>query len=448
VPPPSVSVSSPAIQIATIDQARRILRKIEQVAAEKPALIYVGFNPPGIREREITTEATEESFRRIEACNTAEYEWALGLSENKAEPTLCPSPESSDELELLLVSSEGKPTLVRIPVTRKEVEQEAQELYNEVSFPGGFPEESSTQMYEWLIAPIEDELQEREIKNLLFIMPPKLRLVPLAALYDAETEQYLVQKEYNLGFAPSLNLLNTDYRNIQNESVLAFGASIFEQEQKQKPLPAVEIEVPLIKEIRGGKSFLNEGFTLKNFQANRPANPFPIIHLSTHGNFEQENLENVYIQLYDRKLNLNQLRDLATEYLQDPVVELLVISACKSAVGDEIQELGFSGLAVKLDIKTVIGSLWEVGDLSTSALMAEFYHQLKNVSTKAEALRRAQVAMIKGQIKLEGDEIVTSWDKFSLPDPLSEELAEEVKAQPDWSNPYYWSPFTIIGSPW
>nr|MDJ0649945.1 CHAT domain-containing protein [Xenococcaceae cyanobacterium MO_188.B19] len=114
-------------------------------------------------------------------------------------------------------------------------------------------------------------------------------------------------------------------------------------------------------------------------------------------------------------------------------------------------ELGFAGLAIKLGFKTAIGSLWYVEDVTNPGLMAEFYHQLKTNPFKAEALRLAQVAMIEGKmtIDLEARQIITSWgETIDLPEKSVTALTEQGIDRINLSHPYYWAPFTVIGSPW
>ena len=417
----------PLVSLTTTKEASELLRAIEQVAAVKPALIYVSFSPPGF--------TFEEDFSRREAALTEEY----GRFKEKGNSTPSVSPADSYVMDLLLVTEGGESIRVSVPgATRKRVLQVAEQLYKEVSNLGSDYLAPAQQMYQWLIAPIETELQAQKIDSLLFIMPVGLRLVPIAALHDRETNQYVAQK-YNTGFAPSLSLTATSYRSIKDSPVLALGASVFSPDQNQPELPAVKIEVPLIaSEIRDGKFFLDEEFIWSNLQGSRQANPYPIIHLATHADFEAGDLSQSYIQLYDEKLKLNRLRELN---LNDPTVELLVISACRSAYGDEEAELGFGGLAVQTGVKTVLASLWYVGDAGTLALMAEFYHQLGTAPIKASALRLAQVAMIEGRVQKEEGELVSFRGSLPLPE-------ESVLGEEDLSHPFYWAAFTMLGSPW
>jgi CHAT domain-containing protein len=136
-----------------------------------------------------------------------------------------------------------------------------------------------------------------------------------------------------------------------------------------------------------------------------------------------------------------QLDRLESLNWRNPQVDLLVLSACRTALGDREAELGFGGLAVKSGAKSALGSLWYVDDGGTLALMSEFYHQLRGVTTKASALQLAQQAIISGKVRLENRQLVTTGGQLNLPANLQQ-------ANQNFSHPYYWSSFTMIGSPW
>jgi CHAT domain-containing protein len=342
----------------------------------------------------------------------------------------------------LLVLPDEEPILIRVPnAKRKQVLEKAQLFYDEVSQLGENYLEPASELYQWLVKPLEDEIAKRQldkVDNLLYIMPEGLRLVPVAALYDKENKQYVAQK-YSTGFSPSLSLVDTRYRSIKDSPVLAFGASTFQSDQNQTNLPAVNIEVAEIAgTIRQGTFVLDSKFTLKNLQENRQNNPYPIIHLATHADFQPGDYDNSYIQLYDQKLTLDKLRTLG---LDKPTVELLVISACRSAFGDREAELGFGGLAAQIGVKSVMASLWYVGDTGTLALMTEFYRDLSETPIKAEALRQAQVDTIEGRVKKVNGQIINTRGTLNLPEE-SAEMAEDL------THPFYWAPFVLIGNPW
>ncbi len=87
--------------------------------------------------------------------------------------------------------------------------------------------------------------------------------------------------------------------------------------------------------------------------------------------------------------------------MEQSPVELLVLSSCQTAFGNDDAELGFAGLAVQAGVKSTLASLWNVSDEGTLGLMSEFYHQLQKTPIKAEALRQAQIAMLKGQVMVD-----------------------------------------------
>ena len=123
---------------------------------------------------------------------------------------------------------------------------------------------------------------------------------------------------------------------------------------------------------------------------------------------------------------------------------MLVLSACRTALGDKEAELGFAGLAVQTGVKTAVASLWYVSDAATAALMSEFYATLNHAPFKAAALQQAQTAMIRGQVYLDGNQLRGLPGIATLPLP-SDSLTTSDR---QLSHPYYWAAFTMIGNPW
>ncbi|MEG4571980.1 CHAT domain-containing protein [Microcoleus sp. N3A4] len=346
-------------------------------------------------------------------------------------------------LELVLLLPDGKSLFKSVPASRETVLQVAKEFTNAIRTPRRLNsadyKEPAEELYQWLIAPLQPELDANNIETLVFSMDAGLRTLPLAALYDGK--QFLVEK-YSLGLIPSLSLTDTRYADVKSSEVLAMGASNFPAKYDQNPLPAVPLEIStIVGKIWPGSSFLNEAFTLANLKDKRNQSQYKIIHLATHGDFQPGGAENSYIQFWDTKLRLNQLDQLK---LSNPQVELLVLSACTTAVGDEQAELGFAGLAVHAGVKSALASLWYVSDVGTLGLMTEFYQQLRTAPIKAEALRQAQLAMLRGEVRLQDGYLMRSGNNQAL--PLPSELA--ARGDRNLSHPYYWAAFTMIGSPW
>ena len=365
---------------------------------------------------------------------------ALGRQTGK-KPAIIYTFARPEQLDLIVVSPSGIPIHKSIPAAKRETLMKVvANLRSELLNPSQINTQSylpaSQQLYQWIIAPLEADLKAQGIDTLVFSMDAGLRTLPLAALHDGS--QFLVEK-YSIGLIPSVNLTDTNYESVKNAEVLAMGASQFTNNQ---PLLAVPAELNAIASEWKGESFLNQTFTLNNLRSQRRAQAYRIIHLATHGEFKSGAPSNSYIQLSDTRLTLDRVRELG--WHQPPKVELLVLSACKTAVGDEGVELGFAGLAVQAGVKSVLASLWYVSDEGTLGLMAEFYHHLKVAPIKAEALRQAQIAMIKGQVRIENGRLILSNlnKELELPPELAKLGNENL------SHPYYWSAFTLIGSPW
>ncbi|MGL5196985.1 MAG: CHAT domain-containing protein, partial [Chroococcales cyanobacterium] len=356
-------------------------------------------------------------------------------------------------LDLILMPSRGNPIYKKVEeADRETLLQVVTDFRKAIADPRSRTTKSyqvpAQQLYEWLIQPLAEDLVELEIDTLMFSMDEGLRSLPVSALYDGE--QFLVE-QYTIGIIPSVNLTEMTYNPLNNAKLLAMGVSEFAE---MYPLPAVSVEIESILNEWPGQSFLNENLTLKNLQAQRQRGSFQMIHLATHADFKPGVPSNSFIKLWDTTLPISELRLLNWT---EPPVELLVLSACRTAIGDRNAELGFAGLAVQAGVKSALASIWYISDEGTVALMNEFYNQFRSgwinedgtaSSTrpyiKAEALRRAQIAMIQGDWRIEnGKWIAKNPDRtIALPSELSH-LANQ-----NLNHPYYWAAFVMIGSPW
>ncbi|WP_083862383.1 CHAT domain-containing protein [Baaleninema simplex] len=398
----------------SLAKTREILARIERQTGVKPALVYAQFVPG-----------------RLEA--TPQKQGLLNLDRLAVR----------EVLEILVVTASEPPVRVVLPeATRERVEAVSLAFRGNLTNPrlrrGDRYLTQAKQLYEWLIRPLEAVLSDRDIENLTFVMPEGLRTLPVAALFDGDG--FLIES-YSVGLMPSLSLTNTEYADIRDTQVLAMGSAQFDPETALSPLPAVPVEVTTIAErLWPGAAFLNEAFTLENLRSQREQTPYGIVHLATHGEFVEGEAENSYIQLWDTKLRLDRLRQLNWSR---PPVELLVLSACRTAVGSEEAELGFAGLAVAAGVKTALGSFWYVSDDGTLGLMTEFYAQLKTTPIKAEALRQTQLAMLREEVRVENGELVTLGGTVSLPEAIVQRVSDK-----SFAHPYYWSAFILVGSPW
>jgi CHAT domain-containing protein len=418
-----------APSITNLAEIRDRTQEIEQATGLKTGVIYVSFLP---------TAVPLENAQ----CQTAQGDRRVGRRRDTlaqaGEPSSLFGCAEQEQLELLMVTAEGEPIRLRVEgANRANVSAVTAEFQRAISdrrlANGTSYLEPAQQLYQWLIAPLEAELEARQIKSLVFSLDSGLRSLPLAALHDGQG--FLVER-YSTTLVPSLSLTTIRDRDIRPLHVLAMGASEFSD---RSPLPGVKVELATITEqLWPGKSFLNETFTPANLKAQRRQRGYGIIHLATHAEFRPGSPKNSYIQFWNQKLRLNELDELG---FSKPPVELLVLSACTTALGNREAELGFAGSALQAGVDSTLATLWYVSDRGSLGLTTEFYRQLRQFPVKSEALRRAQLAMIRDTVRIEGDRLYGSGDPIALPSNLSAEGTQSL------SHPYYWAAFTLIGSP-
>ena len=360
-------------------------------------------------------------------------------------------------LELRLVTIDGLALEVAIPDAHTDAIEETiyqfrTQLTNAAERQLGSSRyrQPAQQLYRWIIAPLENELAAIDPEIVIFCLGPGLRTVPLAALHNGE--QFLIEK-FAIAQLPSFSLFDTRYRSLKNSRVLAMGASEFDA---LNALPAVPVEVDsILGDDTGqddrvdnweGEGFLNEYFNEENLRAQHQTGDFNIIHFATHAEFLPGKPEESYIQMWQQQLRLSDVDDFNWH---EPAIDLLVLSACTTALGDHQVELGFAGLTIHAGVHSAVASLWKVSDRGTLALMNEFYRQLRQAPSRAEALQAAQIALLKRQLLIDGDRIIQQTDADAQGDrtiPLPTEL--HISGQDHFDHPYYWAAFSMIGNPW
>lgn len=268
----------------------------------------------------------------------------------------------------------------------------------------------SKQVYDWLIRPVAPGLEQGQVKTLVFVLDGALRNISIAALHDGE--QFVVEK-YAVALTPGLQLLAP--RPLVRGQLTALTIGLSEARQGFPPLDNVTSELDTIKTKVPSQVLLNQQFTKASFERALSGNPFPVVHLATHGQFSST-ADDTFILTWDSRINASELGGLLQtgELNQQRAIELLVFSACQTAAGDNRAALGLAGVAVRSGARSTLASLWYVSDMAASQLMGQFYQALDNPTlTKAEALRRAQVALLQ-----------------------DERL----------NHPIYWAPFVLVGN--
>ncbi|MGJ5628365.1 CHAT domain-containing protein [Nostoc sp. CALU 1950] len=265
----------------------------------------------------------------------------------------------------------------------------------------------SQQIYDWLIRPAEVDQAFIDTKTLVFVLDGRLRNIPIAALFDGK--QYLIEK-YAVALSPGLQLMAT-----RSNHISAIVGGISQSRAGFSALPAVESEVKQISKAMSSSLLLNQEFTSQALAERVKSSSAGIVHLATHGQFSSR-LEDTFLLTWDGQVNVKELSELLKNRGSDPskAIELLVLSACDTAAGDDRAVLGLAGLAVKSGARSTIATLWPVKDRAAAMLMTRFYDQLRQPKiTKAEALRQAQINLIR---------------------------------QTDFHDPFFWSGFVLIGN--
>lgn len=271
----------------------------------------------------------------------------------------------------------------------------------------------SQQLYDWLIQPAQAQLAKSGIKTLVFVLDGSLRNIPMAVLYNSQQQKYLVE-EYAIALTPGLQLVAPKPRQRLQLNALIAGVSEkrFIDRREFAPLENVAQELQRIQsQVSKSKQLLNQQFTETNLQNQLKSASFSVVHLATHGEFSS-NPEDTFILTWDRLLKVKDFDNLLrVNSPSGSKIELLVLSACQTAIGDKRAALGLAGVAVQAGAHSTLATLWSVDDASTTDLMSQFYQQLKTGVTKASALQLAQLAILKQE-----------------------------------KRPYFWAPYILVGN--
>lgn len=321
------------------------------------------------------------------------------------------------------------------------------------------------QLYDWLLAPFDALVLEQKIHTLIVVPDGALRLVAVGALHDGS--RFAIEK-LAIGTVTGLSITNTSpapTRALQSliAGVSEFGPVVDKLERGEAgrapsagasgrepsrglsgrhtlrairstpatletdtsgertralrealALPGVKDEVAAVGKILPGASMLDAAFTVEGFRREAEGEPPQIIHIASHGVFGGA-ADTSYILAYDDILTLDGLQSLLkSDQFRKKPIELLTLSACETAEGNDRSPLGISGAAIKARAKSVLGTLWPVEDNAARRIMETFYRGLTaDHLSKAEALRRAQLELLRSEA---------------------------------FAHPFYWAPFLLVGN--
>ncbi|MGD8515222.1 MAG: CHAT domain-containing protein [Granulosicoccaceae bacterium] len=267
----------------------------------------------------------------------------------------------------------------------------------------------SKQLYDLLIRPMQPILDANNIDTLVIVPDSVLRTIPMAALHDGK--KFLISK-YALAVTPGLTL--TDPKPLARDKLEVLVGGLTEGVQGFSPLPSVAIEVDNIKNTYNSTVLMNKDYNVSDVEGELSRTHFNVVHIASHAQFSSKP-EETFLLAHDDKFTMDRLESLMgqTKFRDDPV-ELIALSACQTAAGDERAALGLAGIAIKAGARSALATLWFINDKASSLLVSEFYKQLRNPSlSKAQALQQAQLKIMRDE---------------------------------RYQHPLFWSPFLLIGN--
>jgi CHAT domain-containing protein len=264
-------------------------------------------------------------------------------------------------------------------------------------------------LYTWLISPLEADLAQARIDTLVFVPDGPLRTIPMAALHDGK--QFLIAK-YAIAITPGLDL--TDPRPIRREQAKVLAVGVTEPVQGFPALPNVAAELDALRTLFNSTTLVDREFVASNLEHELREEQFTILHVASHGEFGGTPSK-TFLLTFDDKLTMDRLDQFIGLFkYRDEPLELLTLSACETAAGDDRAALGMAGVAVKAGARSAVATFWQVHDVVAAELVTQFYRELRDQSvSRAVALQRAQL---------------------------------KILSDPRYGHPGYWSPFLMINS--
>ncbi|CAN1210045.1 hypothetical protein TUMEXPCC7403_07610 [Tumidithrix helvetica PCC 7403] len=323
-----------------------------------------------------------------------------------------------DRLELIVFLPNTPPIHRSVKVTQTEMEQAIAAFRSDLQDATSLDAKDSGQkLYKWLIAPIAQDLQQTQ--TILYAPDGQMRYIPLAALYDGN--QWLIER-YAINQVTSASLTDLAPRPFAIPRVIAGAFTRGEVKLEVSERKFAFSGLPFAgREVEGISSSLSEVTSVVNQDFDRNSilsrlKSHNIMHLATHAAFVQGTPEDSFILLGNG--DRFSLREVQNWKLEN--IDLVVLSACQTAVGGKLgngeEILGFGYQMQRAGAKAAIASLWTVSDGGTQALMDLFYGNLRQSKfSKVEALHQAQLSLLRNK---------------SL----------------NFSHPYYWSAFILIGN--
>lgn len=364
-------------------------------------------------------------------------------------------PSGLTRITAILLIAQGEPISRSIDLPRADLDAWIRRFQRQLSrrqpsgaSPAGDP--SARKLSQILIDPLLPTLRQQGITALLMEVDRGLQAIPYGAL---PVDGRLLGDTFAITITPSLGLIDLDPslqadRGTDGQMLLA-GATDFSN--GLEPLPMVRQELQALAAEHRSTLLLNDGFTASALKQRALATDVHRLHIATHASFLPGQSTAGLLYTPTAALSLADLgRSLRSRSSTSPL-ELISLSGCVTALGDEKSELGFVGMALQAGARSGLGTLWEVDDAATAAFFIQFYRYLQLGLAKDLAFQATQRAFLNGDVQLQGDRLVgpaqlAGPSKTVLLSGLSRQ--EHTLFSQGLSHPYYWAGMVLTGSPW
>jgi CHAT domain-containing protein len=361
------------------------------------------------------------------------------------------------EAVILWIVERDKINWVRVALNRKELQAKVQALREAIT---ELTEREkldllSRELFKLLIQPA---LAHVRGKAILIIPHDVLHYLPFQALLSPQGK-YLLE-EYSINYLSSASLMQFTQEKRKAKgaltSVLAQGGKVLtfgnpDLGDPQMALKFAEIEAKEIKSLYPQSAiYLQKEATEERAKSLSPQND--IIHFASHAELNEDDPLASAIRLAksDKEDGRLEVREI---FGMDLKASLVVLSACETGLGklssgDEL--VGLTRAFIYAGTPSVVASLWNVEDSSTAQIMASFYKNLKTM-TKVEALRQAQLNLIRGNINSDllarrGIGGVGRLGEVpTAKSPSLDSISVSAPVSISTSHPFFWAPFILVG---
>ncbi len=364
---------------------------------------------------------------------------------------------AADKYRVMLVTPDTEQAYEN-PITAAELARKVLAFREALQNPRVDPAPLARELYQILVGPkLAHDLKQAGAKTLMWSLDGVLRYLPVAALQDEE-QKYLVESYRNVIFTPAS-------RDRLKDQVAAhwkgLGLGVSKPKAEFGALPGVPQELrSIIRDesasqaantgVLAGRVLLDENFT-KEALRTALRQHYQLVHIASHFKFQPGGDETAsYLLLGDSDERNSRLTVAEIKKIDFEGVDLLTLSACETAMGDTkangVEVESFGVLAQRQGAESVMATLWPVADESTPLLMREFYRIRETTPgiTKAEALRLAQLSLLRGEAKAGSSKTIRA--EVRNIEPGKKEQSFKADSQKPYAHPYYWAPFILIGN--